>query len=71
MSQAREGTVTKAELEEKLRSLQTGLTTRVEQRKPSIVKIAAGAGLLVLIIAFLMGQRRGKRRSAIVEIRRF
>jgi hypothetical protein len=63
--------VTKEELEGKLRALQDGVTARVEDRKPSLIKVAAGVGLVILILAFLFGQRRGKRKSAIVEIRRF
>ena len=71
MMSARTERITKEDLEGKLRALQTGVTSRVEETKPSLVKIGAGIGLVILILAFLMGQRRGKRKTAIVEIRRF
>jgi hypothetical protein len=63
--------VTRDDIEAKLRALQDGVTDRVDERKPSLMKVGLGAALLVLILAFLIGQRRGKRKSAIVEIRRF
>ncbi|MCU1345023.1 MAG: hypothetical protein JWL70_1289 [Acidimicrobiia bacterium] len=65
------GKITKQDLEGKLRALQTGVTGRVESTKPSLIKIGAGIGFVVLVLTFLLGQRRGKRKTAIVEIRRF
>ena len=63
--------ITKEDLENKLRALQTGLTAKVEESKPSLLKVGGGIALLILIVVFLLGKRSGKHRSAIVEIRRF
>ena len=38
--------------------------------KSTLVPVAIGAGVLVLIIAFLIGKRVGTTRSTVVEIRR-
>lgn len=62
--------ITRADIETRLR----GLAGEVEQKGESVketgiaVAGAAGAGLLGLV--FLLGRRRGKRKSTVVEITR-
>ncbi len=63
--------ITRADLENKLRAIQSGTTQRATEAKASLASIGAGVGVLVLILMFLLGQRRGKRKSTVVEIRRF
>ena len=63
--------ITPAYLENKLRGIQEGAKTRAIEAKASMVQIGAGIGVLVLIVTFLLGQRRGKRKTTLVEIRRF
>jgi hypothetical protein len=58
------------DLENKFRALQDDIQGRVDEKKPAIATIAAGGGLALLILFFLLGRRSGKKRSAIVEIRR-
>ena len=41
-----------------------------EAAKAPIMAIAAGVGAVVVIAAFLLGKRRGRRKSTVVEIRR-
>jgi hypothetical protein len=62
--------ITPQDLEDKFRALQGGLNDQVESKKTSIASVAAGAGVIVLVIMFLLGRRSGKKRSAVVEIRR-
>lgn len=63
-------TITPQDLENKLRALQGDIQGRVEERKMSIATIAAGGGIALLFLFFLLGRRAGRRRSAVVEIRR-
>ena len=42
----------------------------VDDKKPALAGVAAGAGVVLLLLVFFLGKRAGKKRSAIVEIRR-
>jgi LPXTG-motif cell wall-anchored protein len=65
-----ERTVTREDIEAKLREIRgvTDTTTEVAQEaaKPALVVI----GIAVVVGAFLLGRRRGRRQSTIVEVRR-
>ena len=41
-----------------------------EAAKTPIMAIAGGVAVAIVIVAFLLGKRRGRRRSTVVEIRR-
>jgi hypothetical protein len=62
--------VSRDDIENRLRALQTGVTERVEATKGKIIAGAAAAGVVMLVIAFLLGKRKGKKKTTIVEIRR-
>lgn len=65
-----DGPITRDDIEAKLRGLQADVTSEVEAARPKL--LVAGAALVVGVsVAFyLMGRRRGKKRSTVVEIRR-
>jgi hypothetical protein len=42
----------------------------VEKAKPKLLAGAAGAAIFALLLAYLLGRRGGRNRSAVVEIRR-
>ena len=62
--------ITPEDLENKFRALQGDVQGVVDDKKSTAIGIAAGAGVLLLMIFFFLGKRSGKKRSAIVEIRR-
>lgn len=62
--------ITPADLEQKFRSLQGEVRSAVDDTKPALAGLAAAGGILLLVLFFLLGRRSGKKRSAIVEIRR-
>ncbi len=62
--------ITPQDIENKLRAFQGEVHDRVDDRKSSIVTAAAAGGFVVMLIVFLLGRRSGKRRTAVVEIRR-
>ncbi len=62
--------ITPEDLERKFRALQGDVQGAVEDKKTTAATVAAGGGLLLLLLFFMLGKRSGKKRSAIVEIRR-
>ncbi len=62
--------ISRDDLEAKLSALQTGFETKVLDRKNTIMMVGAGVGLAVVILFFLLGKRRGTKKTTIVEIRR-
>ena len=63
--------ITRDDIEAKLRELQGGADAGAEAaRGAGLAAIIAGA-LLAMLLAYLVGRRVGKKRRAVVEIRRF
>jgi hypothetical protein len=62
--------ITEDDLREKLQGLQGDVKGKVDDKKMTLTSIAAGGGMVLMILFFLLGKRSGKKKSAIVEIRR-
>lgn len=62
--------ITRADLEAKLTEIDAELSDTGEAVKPKAIAIGVGALVLFLIVTFLLGRRKGERRSTIVEVRR-
>jgi hypothetical protein len=62
--------ITRDDIEERFRSLQGDVNERVDDSRGRAVQIAVAAGVAVVVVAFLLGRRRGRRRTTLVEIRR-
>ena len=65
-----DGRIEPSDIRAKLTDIQGEATNQVEGAKNQLVAVGAGVALLLLIIAFLLGRRAGKRASAIIEVRR-
>ena len=63
-------TITRGDLEAKLREVTGDVNETVEAVKPQLFGGAAAVAILALVVVYLFGRRRGRKRSAIVEIRR-
>ena len=64
------GEVTKEDIEAKLRQIKGEVSETAEGAKP-IVQIAAFGGVVLLILlAYFLGRRKGKKKTTVVEIRR-
>jgi hypothetical protein len=70
MSVARSQRVTKADVEAKLRKLQGDVEGKVMSQRQKIIGAGIAAAVMALFIAYLLGKRRGKRKTTVVEIRR-
>jgi len=62
--------ITRDDIESKFRELQGEVDEGAEKAKSYALIVGAVAVVAVVGIAFLVGRRRGKKRSTIVEVRR-
>lgn len=62
--------ITPADLEAKMRELQDEGDEAVDTAKSYALAAAAVVGVVIFVIAFSAGRRRGKKKSTVVEIRR-
>jgi len=62
--------ITRDDIEAKLRQVAGDVDDQVEVARPAIVTGAVVAVVAVGVLAYLWGRHRGRRRSAVVEIRR-
>ena len=62
--------VTKQDIENKLREVQTNLTSAAEGAKDKAIVAGVAALILLILLSFILGRRSGKKKSTIVEIRR-
>ena len=64
------GRITRGDIEAKLRQMRGEVDRTAEAAKVPIMAIAGGVAAAVVVLAFLLGKRRGRRKSTVVEIRR-
>ncbi len=62
--------ITRADIETKLRDMRGEVQETAEAAKTPILAVAGGVAAAVVLLAFLLGKRRGRRKSTVVEIRR-
>ena len=60
----------KEDLRETLQGFQDGLRGAIDDRRQTLVTVGAVVGVTVLVVAYLLGRRVGRRRTTFVEIRR-
>lgn len=63
--------ITRDDLEAGFRQLTGEVDERAESARDTIITAAAVGAAVVIGIVFLLGVRRGKRKTTIVEVRRF
>ncbi len=66
----RSGKITRGDIEAKLHEMRGDVEESAEAAKTPIMAIAGGVAVAIVILAFLLGKRRGRRKSTVVEIRR-
>ncbi len=62
--------ITRDDLEAKLRELKDDVEETTETAKSYAMAAAVAVGLVIFVIAFGAGKKRGRRKSTVVEIRR-
>lgn len=63
--------ITRHDIESKLREIQGEVDETAESAKGMAVAVGAAVAVGVVVVIFLLGKRRGKRGTTIVEVRRF
>ena len=67
---ARAQPIRRTDIEAKMRELQGGVTDTRESAANTLLTVGAVVLVGVVAIAFLMGRRKGKKRTTVVEVRR-
>ncbi|MEI7859485.1 MAG: hypothetical protein WCI26_06590 [Acidimicrobiales bacterium] len=62
--------ITRDQIEAKFREVTGGVTDEVEGVKSQAMAVGMAVVLLTVAVVYLVGRRRGRRRSTIVEVRR-
>jgi 1-aminocyclopropane-1-carboxylate deaminase/D-cysteine desulfhydrase-like pyridoxal-dependent ACC family enzyme len=60
----------RGDIERKLRELQGGVTETKESATHTLVTVGAVVAVGVIAVAFLLGRRKGRKRTTVVEVRR-
>jgi hypothetical protein len=63
--------ITRDELESKFRALQTDIQGRAADKKQSLIAIGSAVATVIVLVAYLMGRRSGRRRASRLNIRRY
>ncbi len=69
-SRASTGTVTRDDIEAKLRELRGEVDSVGEKAKGGVMVVGAVAAVAILAGVYLFGRRKGKKRTTVVEVRR-
>jgi hypothetical protein len=64
------GRITRADIEAKLRAIRDDIEPVGEQAKGGLMAAAPVALAVLVIGAYLLGKRSGKKRRAVIEIKR-
>ena len=70
MSQVQSRPITRDDIEAKLRQIQQTTETGAEAARGAGLAVGVGALLVAVVIAYLLGRRKGRKRRTIVEIKR-
>ena len=62
--------ITRDDLENKFRELEGEAREQVESARSTAITAGVIALVVLLLLAFLLGRRKGRHRSTVVEIRR-
>jgi hypothetical protein len=62
--------ISRDDLEDMFRQLEGGAREQAESARSTLITGGIVAAVLLLLLAFLLGTRKGRKRSTVVEIRR-
>jgi hypothetical protein len=64
------GRITPEDIRAKAEDLAGGVEGKIQAKRPLLTYAAVGGLAVLLLVAFWLGRRSGRRRSTVVEIRR-
>jgi hypothetical protein len=62
--------ISRDDIEAKFRELTGEVSEGVEDTRSQVITIGLAVGVALVAVVFLIGRRNGRRRSAVVEVRR-
>ncbi len=62
--------ITRDQIAESIRGVRGDVTEQAEARAKKLIPAAIAGGVLVLVLAYMVGRRVGTTKSTVVEIRR-
>lgn len=62
--------ISKDDLEAKFRQIKTDVDQVTTEKKNKIIPAVGLFAILIVLITYMLGQRTGKKKSAVVQIRR-
>ena len=62
--------ITRDQIEAKFRELTGGVDEEISSARSQAVTVALAIGVAAVAVIFLIGRRSGRRKSAVVEVRR-
>jgi len=62
--------VSRDDIEAKFREIQSEVETTAESAKGMAIAVGAAVAVVVVLGVFLMGRRRGRKRTTFIEVRR-
>lgn len=63
--------ITRDDIEAKFRQLTGDVDQQVDAARSTITTVAVAAGAVLVVVVFLVGRSRGRRKTTVVEIRRY
>lgn len=64
------GPITREDIEARFRELSGEVATEVDGARSQLLTVGVAVAVAVVTLAFLVGRRRGRSRSTVVEVRR-
>lgn len=64
------GTITRADIEAKLKAIQDSMAPVAEGAKGGAMAVVPVVVVVLVLAAYVVGRRKGNKRRAIIEIRR-
>jgi hypothetical protein len=62
--------ITRDDIEAKFKELTGDVSDEVQATRSQALTVALAVGVALVAVVFLIGRRNGRRRSAVVEVRR-
>ena len=63
--------ITRDDIESRFREIQGDVIAAEDEARTSLASVVVVAGVVIVVIAFVLGSRRGRKRRTVVEVRRF
>lgn len=70
MPATKEAPVTRTTIESKLREIRGEIDTTAQSARPYAIVAGVGVAAVVVGLAYLLGRRKGKKKTTLVEVRR-